>query len=501
MTDGWDGWVGLAGNGGMGVSFVGALLTNSGTISGGAGGDSGSVTDGWGGLAGNGGIGVSFVGDSLTNTGAISGGAGGNGGSGAENQAGDGGVGISMAAGSLTNMNSITGGSGGTAAGGDSVYAAGGVGIVGSDLHVINSGMISGGLAGDGATRANAVAFTSGSNRLELQAGSTIIGNVVAGGGNNVLALGGAVDATFDVSGMGTGLQYQGFTDFEKTGASTWTLEGDGSGFAGDTVIAAGTMIVGSDTADAVLGGSFAVQAGATLGGSGTLGSGAGSTVTIARGGTIAPGNSIGTLTVDGDIIFASGSVIEAEINPALESDLIDASGAATIHGGTVHALKASGVYTPGSRWTIIAADGGVTGTFDELTQNMPFIDLSLAYAANNVYIDATRNQVAFCDVAATLNQCSTGDGLETTGAGSPVYDAVAALADEYSARRALDALSGEIHASAMTALIEDSRFVRDAVNNRVRAAFGDVAAPMPIMAYGPGGTEIAPGATESFAA
>lgn len=268
----------------------------------------------------------------------------------------------------------------------------------------------------------------------------------------------------------------------DKLGAGTLELTGDSAAFTGTTTIDAGTLAV-----NGMLGGVLEVMTGGRLQGAGTVG-----TTTIANGATIAPGNSIGTLTVDGDITFAVGSFYEAEINPALDSDLIDASGAATIYGGTVHALKAAGVYTPGSRWTIIGADGGVTGTFDNLTQNMPFVDLALAYDPSNVYIDATRNEVALCDVAKTFNQCSTGDGLETTGAGSPVYDAVSALADEDSARQALDALSGEIHALASSALIEDSRFVRSAANDRIRAAFATPGASYaPVLAYGPGETPV----------
>src|SRR5690606_23751443 len=55
------------------------------------------------------------------------------------------------------------------------------------------------------------------------------------------------------------------------------------------------------------------------------------------------------------------------------------------------------------------------------------------------------------------------------------------------------DQLSGEIHASAQTALIEDSRFIRNAANDRTRAAFGDAGASVaPVLAYGPGDTPMA---------
>ncbi|MCL2636571.1 MAG: autotransporter outer membrane beta-barrel domain-containing protein, partial [Betaproteobacteria bacterium] len=44
-------------------------------------------------------------------------------------------------------------------------------------------------------------------------------------------------------------------------------------------------------------------------------------------------------------------------------------------------------------------------------------------------------------------------------------------------ARAAFDALSGEIHASAQTALIEDSRFVREAATDRLRSPSGNAGA------------------------
>jgi fibronectin-binding autotransporter adhesin len=261
-----------------------------------------------------------------------------------------------------------------------------------------------------------------------------------------------------------------------KLGAGAATLTGNSAAFTGTTSVNAGTLVV-----DGTLGGVIDVLSGARLEGTGTVG-----TTTIASGGTIAPGHSPGTLTVAGDITFAAGSTYEVDITPALDGDLIDASGSATINGGTVDVVKAAGTYVPGSRWTIIGADGGVTGTFDALTQNMPFVDLALAYDPSHVYLDVARNDVAFCDVAQTSNQCTTGDAIESSGQGNAVYDAVAAVTDEGSARVALDALSGEIHASLKGTMLEDSRFVREAALDRTRAAFSGVAAPsLPVMGYG----------------
>ncbi|TGQ32798.1 autotransporter domain-containing protein [Mesorhizobium sp. M00.F.Ca.ET.216.01.1.1] len=265
----------------------------------------------------------------------------------------------------------------------------------------------------------------------------------------------------------------------EKLGAGATTLTGNSSAFTGTTSVNAGTLVV-----DGSLGDVIDVLSGARLEGSGTVG-----TTTIASGGTIAPGHSPGTLTVAGDIAFAAGSTYEVDITPALDGDLIAASGTATIDGGTVDVVKAAGTYVPGSRWTIIGAGGGVTGTFAALTQNMPFVDLALAYDPSHVYLDVARNDVSFCDVAQTSNQCATGDAIESSGEGNVAYDAVAAVTDEDSARAALDALSGEIHASLKGTMLEDSRFVREAALDRTRAAFSGVAVPsLPVMGYGPEG-------------
>ena len=266
-----------------------------------------------------------------------------------------------------------------------------------------------------------------------------------------------------------------------QAGPGTLVLVG-ASTFAGATTVAAGTLVVNGS----IGGSTVTVNAGGRLAGNGTLGS-----ATIASGGTVAPGNSIGTLLVLGALEFAAGSTFEVELDATLASDLIQAGGVATINGGTVNALKAAGVYTPGSRWTILTAAGGVTGTFDALTQNMPFVDLALSYDPTHAYIDAVRNSVTFCALALTANQCAVGNGLASTGVGNAAYDAVSALPDAASARRAFNLLSGELHASARGVLIDNSRYLREATAARIRAAFGDLAdASFPAMIYVDKGAE-----------
>lgn len=221
-----------AGSGGAGVLSNLGIIDNRAAIAGGKGGDSNAGGTGYG----RGGAGLEAWGGSIANMagGSITGGAGGN-----QSDlnpvyvAGVGGAGIVFRDGqtaSLDNAGTISGGNGGTAA--SSSHGVGGVGIVGAasgGISIVNSGMIAGGLSGDGVTRANAVELYGSNNRFEIRAGSQTDGNVVVqgGGANNVLALGGATNGAVNIGNLVA--SHTGFTAYEKTGSSTWTLSGAGN--------------------------------------------------------------------------------------------------------------------------------------------------------------------------------------------------------------------------------------------------------------------------------
>lgn len=260
--------------------------------------------------------------------------------------------------------------------------------------------------------------------------------------------------------------------------AGVTRITGDGSVFGGTTTISGGTLIV-----DSTLAGTLGVTGG-TLGGSGAVGD-----VTIADGGTIAPGNSVGTLNVV-SATFDTGSTYEVELNDGgfaagTNNDLLHADGSVTINGGTVFVTAENGTddgstYSAGT-YTIITADGGVLGEFDDLTEDFAFLNFSLSYDAGNVFLDSEQ-VTSFCLEGMTANQCATGDGVFSLGNGN-LFNAVLNL-PEADAADALDQLSGEIHASAGTVLIEDSHFVRDAANDRLRA---DMAYALPGEDHGVG--------------
>ena len=121
---------------------------------------------------------------------------------------------------------------------------------------------------------------------------------------------------------------------------------------------------------------------GGTLGGNGTVGN------TTINGGTLAPGNSIGALTVAGNLVMTAASTYMVEVSPA-NSDFTHVTGTAQLGGATVTASFAPGSYVE-KRYTILTADGGVSGTFSgPVNTNLPAnLKSALAHDGNNAYFD-----------------------------------------------------------------------------------------------------------------
>ncbi|WP_379063595.1 autotransporter domain-containing protein [Mesorhizobium sp. UC74_2] len=287
------------------------------------------------------------------------------------------------------------------------------------------------------------------------------------------------------ISGSGTLSKYNTGT-LVLNGASTYT---------GATTVYGGKLVVGDSThPGASLASTVTLKSGASLGGIGTLGG-----LAVENGATIAPGNSIGTLNIAGDVSFAAGSTYAVEIGGNGTSDRIAATGKATLGGGTVSvtALDPETSYQDGQTYTILTAAGGVTGGFDPaVLARSAFLEATLAQSTNAVDLkiaikkpqEPGGGKPVFAKVANTYNQKQTAGALDTlqqSGAPLALYNKLLLLsADE--GRAAFDSLSGEVNASTVTGLIEDSRFVREAINDRLRSAFETVGAePLPPMGYG----------------
>lgn len=254
--------------------------------------------------------------------------------------------------------------------------------------------------------------------------------------------------------------------------AGTTILTGNSPDFTGTTQVFGGELKVAGYMPSV----SVTVQAGAELSGTGTVGS-----VVALSGSLVTPGNSPGTLTVTGNYQQASGSVYLAEVVPgSTVSDLVLVGGTATIQNGAVLAVSQYGGGNVGlnSRYTVLTAAGGVNGTYTLSgdTAVSAFYSLVAEYDANNVYLAATQTR-SLAAAAITPNQASTANSLQSLGIGNALGYAVNSLQSDAEAQSAFNLLSGEIHASIRGALVEDSRFVRNAAVDRLRSSLGGVGA------------------------
>jgi autotransporter-associated beta strand protein len=195
---------------------------------------------------------------------------------------------------------------------------------------------------------------------------------------------GGSINASdFFLLGLPDGVAVVGATlsgtgQLVKSGDAIVLLTGNNN-FTGATTVNGGSLIVNGSIASSSL---TTVNSGATLGGNGTVGN------TTINGGALAPGNSIGLLTVQGNLVFTAASSYMVEISPS-NADRTNATGSATLGNATVNANFAAGTYVA-KQYTILNAAGGVNGTFSgPANTNLPGgFKSSLSYDASNAFLN-----------------------------------------------------------------------------------------------------------------
>jgi uncharacterized protein with beta-barrel porin domain len=239
---------------------------------------------------------------------------------------------------------------------------------------IINNGTISGGIGIDflsttGAsvfdsgtivgTGGTAIEFAAGPNTLTLGPGFNIQGNVIGSGGD-VFQLGGTGSGNFNLSSIGAGQQYQGFTTFNVV-SGVWNTTGT----------------FGQSQAWNVDGG--------TLAGTGTFQS-----INVNNGGTLQPGTpgvAGGKLTVSGSLVFATAATYLVNISPNAASST-SVTGQAALN-GTIVLNGTGGTYKVGTTFDVLSATGGTSGTFSNVVITGNF--------------GSTRPEVSYDDVMITL--------------------------------------------------------------------------------------------------
>ena len=345
--------------------------------------------------------------------------------------------------------------------GGSITSVAGAAVQAGSNVSVYNAGT----LIGNG----SAVRFTGSNNRLTLDTGSQVSGDLDGGNGSaNALVLQGSGTLSSHTYGFST-LAMQGID---------WTVSSSVQAGSSSAIESGTLRLTGTLTSPVIT-----VAPGATLAGTGTL-NGA---LTVQ--GVIAPGVTstaattviqplaIGTLSVTGSYIQTAGSRYEANVSQQ-GIDLISVDGTATLQGGTVQARLRAGLFTPSDTYKIISTTFGLNGAFSGITTSNPFDLPTLVYDANNAYIHVQRgfqfaggtpNQIA---VEAALDHGVAGIGADAL----PTRDFLSVTGDLLnlegsSAYAALDQLGAEAYTAFPNAHFEAARLGMYAIDSRLTVA------------------------------
>ncbi|MDB2693488.1 autotransporter-associated beta strand repeat-containing protein [Candidatus Pelagibacter bacterium] len=304
-----------------------------------------------------------------------------------------------------------------------------------------------------------------------VSASSTLIGTEISAAAialDDDLEIRNSSDSTLASVISGTGA-------LTKSGSGALTLRGVNT-FDGDLTVSAGTLYAGlaADSGNQVIENNVTVSGG-TLSGGATIGG----NVTVATA-NLAPGNSIGTLTIDGNVTLGDNSTTTIEFNDTT-SDKVVVSGNITLAGALV--LEPANTTYSDATFTIFDGSGGsgnsLSGTFASTTvSNSSYLGdatTSISYdtvnrkvflnidedggvSSNTVKSLTTRNK--FKDIAQIFDDATAGKILEVAN--------VLKSSDPNSVNTELNKTKGTLLANSSLKSVSNHQFYQKALDNIV---------------------------------
>ena len=312
-------------------------------------------------------------------------------------------------------------------------------GATGGNDTIINRGEVHGSIYGE-----------DGDDTVILAGGSYLGGVADGGEGNDTLGFENM--GTIDGSLLGT--KYINFENLLFSGGNT-NLTGTWDLSNGSTTIEKGTLRVNGTLITQQL----VILQGALLGGSGTIQS------NLINSGTIAPGNSIGTLTVKGNVDFTASSEYKVELSSNGNGDKLHVTGATTIAGGTINVSLRRGLYRDGLGWNILTSQGGVNGSFAALTRGFSSETLHFTRSMGANSVGLTIKRKPFSTFGVTSNQTAIGNSFDSLvpvaqGDVATLITSMDFDMDRAEIQQTLQAVSPERYSALYNAAISSSQMI-----------------------------------------
>jgi outer membrane autotransporter protein len=199
---------------------------------------------------------------------------------------------------------------------------------------------------------------------------------------------------------------------------------------------------------------------------------------------------------VDGKYTQTSSGTLSLRVNAAGQHDFLTAR--STSLSGTLLASLQPGNYANTTSYLgVVQSTAAITTKFDNVGTTSPFFMATATYNTNTVDLTLTRQAFGLLP-GLTFNERAVGNALEAgfvagaaSGPGGGIYTALLGLPNVQLAAYAYDQLSGEIHASAQSVILQDSLYAREAILGRLRQ-FGVFGGGGPFASLGGGGPALA---------